>query len=436
MSNISSFCCVAFLLTLFTGEALAHALWRPDGLVPPRNNRDDLKVGPCGNVARTDQPTYLKSGSTIVVEMESVIFHEGYYRISFSPANDQGFEQFILADDIPDIKDQKYYSQSITLPDIECDDCTLQLIQVMLDREPPTNYYSCADIVLTETGLPEPSPSDTTAPSDIEFTETQLNANSASLTWNNPPDSDLFRVLITRADSANTGFPQIATDYEVGDALGNAEVVFNALGTAFTDNNLRPSSEYFYKAYAYDDSLNYSQGAEIQIATGSENSAPLVSLAAEQNFRITQTLQRDAGPVVIQATVNDVDSSDTHRYDWSASDSALVDTDVADAVLTFDPVSLDSRTYTARVTVTDNGNPPLSSSAQITMTLAPDSPPVETPSEPTPEPTQEPEPQSDSPENANPEADETESSSSGAGASDIQYLALLLLLVLIRRFRL
>jgi hypothetical protein len=45
------------------------------------------------------------------------------------------------------------YSVSITLPDVECDNCTLQLIQVMYDKVSngfgnDDIYYQCADLVL------------------------------------------------------------------------------------------------------------------------------------------------------------------------------------------------------------------------------------------------------------------------------------------------
>jgi hypothetical protein len=34
------------------------------------------------------------------------------------------------------------------MPNVNCDNCTLQLIMVMTETNPPTNYYSCADIQL------------------------------------------------------------------------------------------------------------------------------------------------------------------------------------------------------------------------------------------------------------------------------------------------
>jgi hypothetical protein len=51
------------------------------------------------------------------------------------------------------------YAVRVMLPDLECDNCTLQLIQVMYDKPPyevggNDIYYQCADLVLIEGGAP------------------------------------------------------------------------------------------------------------------------------------------------------------------------------------------------------------------------------------------------------------------------------------------
>ncbi len=58
----------------------------------------------------------------------------------------------VLLDDIDDASGGNY-SATVTLPNVECDNCTLQVIQVMYDKPPytiPGNemYYQCADLVL------------------------------------------------------------------------------------------------------------------------------------------------------------------------------------------------------------------------------------------------------------------------------------------------
>ncbi len=57
----------------------------------------------------------------------------------------------ILLENIPD-NDGGEYEVEVTLPDLECDNCTLQVIQVMLDKPPYGDgndlYYQCADVIL------------------------------------------------------------------------------------------------------------------------------------------------------------------------------------------------------------------------------------------------------------------------------------------------
>ena len=48
-----------------------------------------------------------------------------------------------------------HYSQSITLPTTPCENCTLQLIQVMTTSVPYNSFYfQCADIRITGAAVP------------------------------------------------------------------------------------------------------------------------------------------------------------------------------------------------------------------------------------------------------------------------------------------
>ena len=67
----------------------------------------------------------------------------------------------VLLDAIEDgDRSQREYSVMVTLPDIECDNCTLQVIQVMYDKTPyevgkDDIYYQCADLILRVGGVPD-----------------------------------------------------------------------------------------------------------------------------------------------------------------------------------------------------------------------------------------------------------------------------------------
>ena len=115
----------------------------------PRNNNDGLKVGPCGNVAPTGTATQLSGAETITINWLETVEHPGYYRIAFSQTGDQGFDDSVLLDDIPDVAcgaPPCSYTAEVTVPSEPCVGCSLQLIQYMGNAPPYSLYYSCADI--------------------------------------------------------------------------------------------------------------------------------------------------------------------------------------------------------------------------------------------------------------------------------------------------
>jgi MYXO-CTERM domain-containing protein len=126
------------------------------------------KVGPCGNTcdpARANATSF-EPGATITVQWDEYINHTGHFRISFDDDGEDAFQDPtsyddiqenptlpVLLDGIADKASGGKYSAEVTLPDIECENCTLQLIQLMTDKPPYTIggndiYYRCADIAL------------------------------------------------------------------------------------------------------------------------------------------------------------------------------------------------------------------------------------------------------------------------------------------------
>jgi hypothetical protein len=128
---------------------------------PPRDRQQaSQKAEPCGNLPRSDDPTVLQAGETITVEFRETIYHPGWYRISWSFGDDEGFTENILADCIPhNGRSDSEYAWEIVVPDAPCETCTLQVVQVMTDKgtgfDSPTGwmeYYACADVVVTGSG--------------------------------------------------------------------------------------------------------------------------------------------------------------------------------------------------------------------------------------------------------------------------------------------
>ena len=305
------------------------------------------------------------------------IGHPGHFRIAFSLASDADFDTNILFDNIQHGVDvdpaTNIFSKTIKLPNIQCTDCTLQLIQVMTDRSPPTNYYSCADIQLTFDGNPPPVMGDTTPPADISGLSIVPGDTVAALSWANPP-SDFFQVLILQDTQTIAANPMVGTGYIVSDVIGTSTVIYKGNAQSYLAQGLmNNSSTYYFKVFAYDSSLNYATaGVEMNamLPPAPANSPPAVTMIAEQSQTVTTTVMENAGEVIVQVNVNDPNPSDTHSYNWSATDSRLVDIDlVADNIFTFNPSGLVAGTYSLKVTVSDTGSPVLDGQASMDITV-------------------------------------------------------------------
>ncbi len=176
------------LTFLSFGTAGAHI-----HLVSPLSRTDsptgDQKAEHCGVTGQgrnASRVTVFQPGETITVSWMETINHPGHFRIAFQPDGDtfgippvgpgafpnnfpviaqsqtgmtDATGAMILMDFIPDGTS----SAQVTLPSIECDNCTLQFIQLMTDKKPYTIepdsddiYFNCADITLSGSAPPQP----------------------------------------------------------------------------------------------------------------------------------------------------------------------------------------------------------------------------------------------------------------------------------------
>jgi hypothetical protein len=149
------------LAILFTpAVAAAHIQ-----LTNPLPRTLELKQPNCGltGSTRSANPAVYPPGATITVTWKETINHPGHYRVSF----DQDGEDFtiplsftdttqtenVLVDNIADAAiANDTYNLEITLPNLECENCTLQVIQMMTDKPPYGDgndiYFQCADVAL------------------------------------------------------------------------------------------------------------------------------------------------------------------------------------------------------------------------------------------------------------------------------------------------
>lgn len=133
----------------------------------------------CGDpTAPRRAPRVLVPGSKFTVMWLETVDHPGHYRISFdldgsdffippnTTATTVGLDPTVMIDLIPDVQGNlpiagRMYMQEITLPNVECANCTLQVIQLMTDKPPYTTdtlsddvYFQCADIQLSNSAPP------------------------------------------------------------------------------------------------------------------------------------------------------------------------------------------------------------------------------------------------------------------------------------------
>jgi MYXO-CTERM domain-containing protein len=169
------------------GVAKAHFnLHEPENWLVQENDGTPQKMGPCGSASES-QPaaqmsnavTEYKAGETISVKLEETIMHPGHYRVALAVADRSelppdpdvtpettGMMRACGATAIMDppvmpvlvdgalVHTAKLNGEQtimVTLPaDVECEKCTLQIIEFMSAHAAPCFYHHCADIKITK----------------------------------------------------------------------------------------------------------------------------------------------------------------------------------------------------------------------------------------------------------------------------------------------
>jgi hypothetical protein len=185
----------------FAGPAAAHISLDQGGTQKSRYGDGFLKDGPCGKAGGTrSQNVYTyAAGQTVPVAIVEFIPHPSYFRIAFDDDGDDDFVSPASIDPVDSSRPCPYnaadkcgaadyynsptvlpmmddlnphksaplgqmYSWDVKMPDVGCDNCTLQIIQVMEDTvhgaynpvkgDPNDNpytadiYFQCIDLVL------------------------------------------------------------------------------------------------------------------------------------------------------------------------------------------------------------------------------------------------------------------------------------------------
>jgi hypothetical protein len=176
---------LASALPLMLGAARASA--HLDLIAPPprlagETGGGQLKTKPCGqtvNARTTDKVTTFTPGQKVDIKIKEYVQHPGYFAVAFDPDGDNDFpfpranaDKVVASTDDPKAmfplsgtvlgirtdKEKDCYGEnanhectiSVTIPNMNCTNCTLQVTQFMYDKLGNNNddeyYYQCADI--------------------------------------------------------------------------------------------------------------------------------------------------------------------------------------------------------------------------------------------------------------------------------------------------
>ncbi|MDP2898232.1 MAG: FG-GAP-like repeat-containing protein [bacterium] len=108
-------------------------------------------------------------------------------------------------------------------------------------------------------------------------TSCPANEQSIELSWVDPPDDDLNKILLVRSDNAEIPDPQTGQIYPDGQDKGPSGLWCRNVDRGwelYVDENLPPETVYYYKAFAYDNSANYSSGVLDSCSSGTDTNPP------------------------------------------------------------------------------------------------------------------------------------------------------------------
>jgi hypothetical protein len=149
-----------------------------------------------------------------------------------------------------------------------------------------TSAKYCLDAVVTSfTGVCNPT----------NLTATAVSGNQLNLAWTQNLSGDPVMLVYNTTNSF--GAPVNGTVYTAGNVLpGGGTVIYRGAGTTFPHTGLTPSTTYYYRAYSYDGSNNYSTPTAASGAT-------YFGVTYFQNFDAGTTLPAGwSGIMAVEAT--------------------------------------------------------------------------------------------------------------------------------------
>lgn len=204
-------------VVLVPALAAAHfLLMEPASWLVEDARGDPQKLGPCGGTladpgAPTGMMTKVQGGQTLHIKVQETIFHPGHFRIALATSRNalptdpvitmmqtangpRSASAAIQNPPVPPVlvdglwphterpapgAPATVWETDIEIPNITCERCTLQVIQVMLNhpgfREGGFSYHHCADLAITaDPSKPVDTRWPTPVPAPVPATRTAL----------------------------------------------------------------------------------------------------------------------------------------------------------------------------------------------------------------------------------------------------------------------
>nr|WP_282099743.1 Ig-like domain-containing protein [Pseudoalteromonas luteoviolacea] len=121
-----------------------------------------------------------------------------------------------------------------------------------------------------------------------------------------------------------------------------------------------------------DETLNRGAKFTTQITIVEDNVAPDIELSASQNNERRTTVTANEQLVTISAQVTDPNLGDTVSLQWAPLNTELQNISTVENEFVFSPQALTTGVYGVSITALDNGQPSLSSTAQIYLEVVPE----------------------------------------------------------------
>ena len=118
-----------------------------------------------------------------------------------------------------------------------------------------------------------------------------------------------------------------------------------------------------------ENTLNLGVKSTFILTLTEDNIAPQVTALTSQNNEQRTLIGKELGNVVINSKVFDVNSHNNHRYFWSSNNNTLIDIDADATSFTFDPAIAEVGQKILTLTVTDDGDIPLSNTILIYLDI-------------------------------------------------------------------